>query len=443
MKLRNIFLGAAAGGCALGVAFPGSATAAISDADFNALKDLVSKQGQMLDQLQKTHDQDQQHIQQLEQQLGETGALATNAVEKAEAAGQAQATYPAPNPATTAKHNLTMAGDAEVQFGRATGQHATFTQADFAPIFLFRANDNILYEAGFDIMLQNSVDAYGNRAAGSSTSVSLSFATLDYVMNDYMTLVAGEMLLPLGTYAERGAGWLNKIPDDPMVRDFLPSSEVGAQLRGALPLGESGQNLTYAVYVANGPSSSSTNGTANAGDLDLGGNVGDTPNTHADPSAGGRIGWFLPFYKVHYDLELGISGQTGQWSDSGNRSWSAAVLDAALHLGPYFEAKGEYINTWVQTDDLGTISPNGLWVQASYKLAGLRQNLPLINNLELVARYDNENDGQGTKTDRYTAGYVYYLSNTLLLEGDYEYLHARGANPQSSDLIIFQLSYGF
>ena len=81
----------------------------------------------------------------------------------------------------------------------------------------------------------------GNRAAGSSTAVDLSFAQLDYLLNDYVTIVAGDMVLPLGTYSERAAGWLNKIPDDPLVRDLLPGSGVGAQLRGAVPIGQSGQ----------------------------------------------------------------------------------------------------------------------------------------------------------------------------------------------------------
>ena len=56
-----------------------------------------------------------------------------------------------------------------------------------------------------------------------------------------MTLVAGYMILPLGTYSERAAGWLNKIPDDPLAVDFLPGAGVGAQLRGALPVGVSGR----------------------------------------------------------------------------------------------------------------------------------------------------------------------------------------------------------
>ena len=361
MKIHSMVLGAVAAGCAMGIVLPPIAPASVSDEAFNALADLVNKQGQALEQLKKTHEQDQQQIQQLQQDLGQTQVLATNAVQKAEAASQTQAFFPAPNPARSASHNVIVTGDAEVQFGKSSGQNSTFALADFAPIFLFRANDNVLFEAGFDVMLNNNANPDGTRAPGSGTTVSLSFAQLDYMFNDYFTLVAGDMLLPLGTYSERAAGWLNKIPDSPFVRDFLPGSSVGVQLRGARSIGQSGQMLTYSVYGCNGPSSGSALSTANAGELDLAGNVGSSPNWHNNPSGGGRVAWFYP-WKMHYDLELGISGQTGEWSDSGNHLWSACVLDAALHLGPYFEAKGEYINTWFGTDDLSSIHPHGLWV---------------------------------------------------------------------------------
>ena len=49
-----------------------------------------------------------------------------------------------------------------------------------------------------------------------------------------------------------------------------------------------------------------------------------------------------------------------------------------------------------------------------------------MNDIELVSRYDAMNDGQGTKTDRVTLGFVYYITNTLLFEGDYEWLYSRG-----------------
>jgi hypothetical protein len=446
MKLPSLIFGVVAAGCLVA---PRPAPAQVSTDDFNSLKkaveqlgDKVQKLEQTHDQDQKTHEEDQKKIQSLEQQLGETKAAVTNVDQKADAVAKVQSTYPVVNTGMNALHNFSMVGDAEVQFGKADGSHSAFALADFAPIFLFRASDNVLFEAGFDIRLHNNTDASGNRAAGSSTSVDMSFGQLDYLLNDYVTVVAGDMVLPLGTYSERAAGWLNKIPDDPFARGVLPGSGVGAQLRGALPVGEAGQMLTYSIYGVNGPSSSSATGTANAADLDLGGNVGDTPNWHAHPSGGGRIGWFYP-WKAHCDLELGLSGQTGEWSDSGNRTWSAGVLDGAIHISPYFEVKGEFIDTAVQTDDVGTINPRGWWVQAGYKLAGLNLDVPYLSNLELVSRYDTANDAQGTKIDRTTVGYVYYISNTLLFEGDYEFVHSSGPNAIPPNSFVFQLSYGF
>ena len=188
------------------------------------------------------------------------------------AADQVQPVAPMAANTVAASHDLTMVGDAEVQYAKTSGQHGGFLLSDFAPIFLYRANDDILFEAGFDVSLQN-VDG-----GGSSTAINLSFAQLDYLICDYATLIGGYMVLPLGTYTERGAGWLNKLPDDPLPRGALQDAGAGAQVRGAFSIGGSGQLLTYAVYGVNGPSSidgtgnaSQTNGSPN---IDLGGNVG-------------------------------------------------------------------------------------------------------------------------------------------------------------------------
>jgi hypothetical protein len=427
-----------------------TARAATDDEEFKAWKEQVTKRldqlekahaqdQQTIDQNQKTHDQDQQEIQKLKQQLEQTQKTASDAQTKAEAASQVQPVHPVPEgPAAT--HNFSMVGDAEVQFGKVDGSHSAFALADFAPIFLFRARDNILFEAGFDVILQNNAPG----SSGATTTIGLSFGTLDYLLNDYVTIVGGDMLLPLGTYSERSAGWLNKIPDTPLPRAVVPGAGVGAQVRGAVPIGSSGQSIHYSVYGANGPGS--VDGTGNHDQIDFGGNVGlksdgTFGNLHGSPSAGGRVGWFYPF-KPRYDLELGISGQTGTWDNADQRTWSAGVFDAALHLGPNIEVKGEYLYTWQETDDVGTIHPHGWWIQAAYKLAGLNLDFPFINNLELVGRYDTIHDGLGANSDRYTIGYVYYLTNTLLFEGDYEFAHSNVPDT-AHNALIFQLSFGF
>ncbi len=58
-----------------------------------------------------------------------------------------------------------------------------------------------------------------------------------------------------------------------------------------------------------------------------------------------------------------------------------------------------------------------------------------------MGRYDSLHDGFGNKTQRYTAGFIYYITNTLLFEGDYEFLHSN--DPSQVDQLILQLSYGF
>ena len=459
--------------CVMGIVLPRQAAAQVSQVDFSALKETVQKLSEQVQGLQQTnvireqiHEQDVQQIQQLEAKLAETEQIATNAEQKSIEAAQAQA-QPLPRQPideATVNHNFQILGDAEFQYGKSAGQHGAFELADFAPIFLYRGGDNILFEAGFDFILQNNggtpgtlADSAGNpvlnggntiptsNSTGYTTTVNLSFAQLDYVMNDYMTLCAGNLLLPLGTYSERSAGWLNKFPDNPLAIDALiPGTGIGAELRGAVPLGDAGKFLNYAVYGVNGPGSA--DGTGNAGQLDIaGGNVGFRSdgvmaNLHGNPSGGARLGIFMPF-KPHYDLELGISGQSGEWDNAGTHLWTAGVLDAALHLGANFEANGEYILSRFGSDDMGLIRQQGWFAQAGYKLAGLNLELPLINNLELVGRYDSLHDGFGNNTQRYTTGYIYYITNALLFEGDYEFVHSN--DPSQVGQLILQLSYGF
>ena len=453
MKTRFFAFGCTATCCALLMALPVRTAAAVDDQQFKELQEMVGKLGQKvekqdqrIDQLEKTHaqdgqvhTQDQQKIKELEQKLGETQRTVTEVQQKATVAGPIEPLPRMPLEEATVNHNFSILGDAEVQYAKTSGQHGSFLFADFAPIFLYRGGDRVLFEAGFDFGLQNNQ----RPNAGSATTINLSFAQLDYVMNDYVTLVAGAMVLPLGTYEERTAGWLNKIPDNPLPRDLLPGAGVGAQLRGAAPLGQAGKLVTYSVWGVNG--ASSADGSGNAGQLDLGGNVGlrsdnAVANLHGQPSGGARVGLFMPF-KPHYDLEMGLSGQSGEWDDAARHIWSAVVVDASLHLGANFDLKGEYIRSSYGSDDHGNVHTEGWWLQAGYKLAGLNLVWPVINNVELVNRYDSIHDGLGTRTRRYTLGYIYYFSNTLLFEGDYEFLHS--TDPGQQDQFVFQLSYGF
>lgn len=423
--------------------------AEVSDEDFAKLKAMVEDLGTQVQDMKATHQEDQATIKKLQEKISSTEETAADARQEAAAANTAAtaAAQATPAPAPEPTHDFMIVGDAEVQYGQTLhpSQHPAFTLADFAPIFLFRTADNVLFEAGFDVTLANNAP----NGTGYTTNIDLSFATLDYTYNDHLTALLGQLLLPLGTYSERGAGWLNKFPDDPLPRQVLPENGVGIELRGAFDIGDQGQSLTYALFGVNGPSS--VDSTSSADQLDLFGNVGVKSdgvqgNLHEHPAGGGRIGWFYP-WKPHYDVELGISGEFGPWDNAETSLWYAAVVDAAVHISPYVEIKGEYINTWVQTGDMGTIQPRGWWIQGAYKLAGLNLDFPFISNIELVSRYDTVKDGllegTGTGSDRISAGLVYYITNTLCFEGDYEWLHSYGPNALPSQAYILQMSYGF
>lgn len=436
--------------CAVAIALvPGARAAEVSEEDFKALKEEVRKLTEKMDRMEKVHEtdeqikqKDQEQIKQLQDKLGETQTTAADAARRAEAATQTQPIYRVPDDSGSVNKNFMILGDAEVQYAKFPGGHGTFLFADFAPIFLYRAGDRILFEAGFDAALQNGSNPNNGHDSGQTSSFDLSFAQLNYVLNDYVTLATGNMLLPLGTYAQRTAGgWVNKLPDDPLPRDLLPGTGIGAQLLGAIPFGQSGQILNYSVYGVNGPSSN--DGTGAPDQLDLGGNVGlHTDNTvgnlHGNPSGGGRLGWFFPFGPPHYDLELGGSIMSGEWDDAGKHLWTGGAVDASLHLGPYLEVKGEYIRAKYGSTS-GNINPNGWWIQGGYKLAGLRLELPGINNVETVGRYDKINDHIGNHSERETLGLIYYFSNTLLFEGAYEFQHGTSRG----DVMLLQIGYGF
>jgi TolA-binding protein len=186
METRRWIYGLMAAICVLGIALPPRAAAQVSLVDFNALKEAVQKLTEQVQGLQQTnvlreqiHEKDVQKIQQLEEKVAETQQIATNAEQKSLEAAQAQPPQRQPIDEATVNHNFMILGDAEIQYAKSAGQHGAFVQADFAPIFLYRGGDNILFEAGFDTMLQNGQNADGTHDSGSSTSFNLSFAQLD------------------------------------------------------------------------------------------------------------------------------------------------------------------------------------------------------------------------------------------------------------------------
>ena len=247
-----------------------------------------------------------------------------------------------------------------------TGPRAAqrFALADFAPIFLFRANDNMLFEAGFDVTLQNDTasehvvtsapythDAAADHCEHEFRPVGLSSERLRDAGGRGHVVAAGHLSTngaPAGSTRYRMTRWRD---------DLLPGSGVGAQLRGAVPVGESGT----VAHLCRLRGQRAVSGTAAATplrwiggnrlrNLDLSGNVGVNAVAirHAPiPAAAAASAGFTRGNRI--TILNWVFRPDWQWAIR-EPSVVGAVVDAALHIGPYFEVKGEYINTWVETD---------------------------------------------------------------------------------------------
>jgi hypothetical protein len=421
---------------------------AVTDEEFKQLQEQLQQQGQQIQELQKAREQDQQEIQHLKQQLGETQATtaetqkkveetqktATDAAAAAAAAAKVQPVAPVPPEEATATRNFVMAGGMDVTYQKSEGENGSFFLTHFNPILLFRATDNVLAEGSLEMSVQDNGD----------TEVNLEYATIDYMFNDYTTLIAGRYLVPLGVVREKlDPAWIDKLPLQPLpeadATAIIPENEIGAQARGAFHL-SGASAFTYALFISNGESSD--------GDSNVVFNSGSSNN--GKPSGGGRLAMFYP-WEAHHDIEVGVSGQTGPWTDNGDELWSAFAVDAALHLSPNFEARGEFIQTWQDNIGAPTTNKEGWWAQAAYKLAGLNLDWPLINSMETVFRYNGEHQ-QGGHVHEYDLGLNYYVTNTLILKGAYSFFQSNLHDFTTPDgdtvnldknMFTLQAAYGF
>lgn len=305
-------------------------------------------------------------------------------------------------------------------------------QAGFNPIVLYRLNDWIFFESELEIELENT-----------ETHVGLEYAQANLFLNDYMTLGAGKYLLPFGEFIERlHPAWINKLVTHPLpYREadeggLLPFGQVGAQLRGVIPLDHPGREVEYALYVGNGPRFESeergatleVNHTDNNGPKAYGGRIGIRPF----PLAWGWGG-----------LKLGASTYNGVWRRG--RWLNAWGLDWAYQKD-LFELRGEFLGfhremfSGVRTDNR-----TGWYLQGAYKLASVP--IRLIDRSEVVLRLSGLNQPRNPDEDfakrprQFTLGWDFWLTPSVAWKIEYDRDFPGGS--QDGNQFLTQLSLGF
>jgi len=313
------------------------------------------------------------------------------------------------------------------------GERKNTFEAGFNPIVHYRLNDWILFEGELELELE-----------GGETEVSLEYAKADLFLNDYITLGVGKSLLPFGEFIERlHPPWINKLITRPLpyrstsAGGLLRFSEIGAQLRGVVPLGKSpGSEVEYTVFVSNGPRFSSA---VRGASLENNFEDNNIPKAY-----GGRIGFRpLPFDWRRGRLKIGASTYNGKWS--GDRWLNVWGLDWAYQYEP-FELRGEYLGfrrempTGVNTDKRG-----GWYLQGAYKLSSVP--ISFIDRSEVILRYSGLHQPQNpdkefvAKPRQFAIGWDFWLTPSVVWKLEYDQDFPRGDKKGSQFLTQFALGF--
>ena len=300
-------------------------------------------------------------------------------------------------------------------------------------IFLWEMNPRLLFEG--EVELETDV---GTR----TVSPNLEQAQLHYLFTDNLTLSAGAFLNPMDYFIERQhMAWVNKLPDKPLaVYDgLLPETEVGAQLRGGIPLGPT--KLEFAAFAAMAPKLAlSPDEPPGLGTLDF-----DNYDVNSHIAGGGHVGFFpIP------ELEIGYGFQTFKAtpveSDTGailGKDVTAFLQSADLtyvkdlaaikgtlnfHAQWVWSHMGEFAGT---IDNLNALdgsalshfrdNRNGGYAQLAYRPTKVENKI--LQNLEGVFRYDRINQRHtplGMDEERYTVGLDYWLAPSTVAKVAYE-----------------------
>jgi len=335
-----------------------------------------------------------------------------------------------------------MAGYTDVGYVNAKNSDGTFVLGSFAPIFHFQYRDKVMFES--ELEFEISPDG--------ETEVGMEYLTIDYFLNDYVTVVAGSFLSPIGQFRQNlHPSWINKLASAPPGFGHdgaAPTADLGLQLRGGFPLGSVRSN--YAVYVGNGPE---LNAVFDDGEFELEGIAAETFGVDRDGKkvVGGRFA-ILPVAR----LEIGVSALTGKATVTGledevsgaitevdgafARDYDVIGADYAWAWND-FSLRGEYVRSKVGAALSGpTASDGGTW-KSWYSQAAWR--IP-STNYEAVMRFaDFDTPNVIGDQTQWAIGLNYLITNSFIAKGTYEFNDGFTGSNADSNRLMLQLAYGF
>lgn len=274
-------------------------------------------------------------------------------------------------------------------------EETTFGNARFVPLFLYKQSDRLFFEGEMEFAVEDG-----------EIAVALEYANFNYSLAPNLNLRAGKLLIPFGIFFDRlHPSWINRLPTVPLGYGhdgILPTSDLGAELRGASYLG--GMKFNYSIYVMNGPRIK--DGSVEPDEVGQIVHAADEDNNN-NKAIGGRLGVF-PLR--NQSLEVGFSAQSAKL---GNRDSELEDVGAFMYafdwtyvrkvsfLGGVIDLKGQvnFINIDDQTYSVEVDSVMESYTfdnksNSSFFQLGYRPTFgsnEFVKNLELVGRYSTLN----------------------------------------------------
>jgi hypothetical protein len=292
----------------------------------------------------------------------------------------------------------------------------------------------------------------------------LGYANASFVLNKYMTIRAGQFLLPFGTFTEKmHPAWINRLNNAPLGfghDGISPSSDVGLEVRGAFYTGPI--KLNYQVYLINGPQlKDGSDEPEEAGGLKF----GYMSDNNKNKAIGGRLG-IMPF--SNSSMEIGFSGMTGKVGTEGSRYQDVTAtlyaIDFSFVKGLNFmksvmDIKGQfngtnvsdapYLNLDTGSDYEFKNNSSGYYVQLSIRPSLLENKV--LRNFEIVGRYSVLATPEGalweTNPNQWTFGLNYWVDWRSVIKVGYQTTDGLGDHDSgttiSENLLYVRWAMGF
>lgn len=338
---------------------------------------------------------------------------------------------------------VTVGGYVDAEFANFENTNSEFDQHRFVLMVGAQVGERLRFFSETEI-------EHGGPDASGSGSLKVEAAHIDYLIEDWVNLRAGAMMVPFGRYNIYHDSDFNDLTDRPlMARRVIPTTwtESGAGFFGEFEtLGETMVN--YQAYVVNGLDDTTID---DRGLRNARGSLGSDNNNNK--SWVGRVG-ISPWLNT----EIGLSGYTGKYNNNGDGIDGGAV-DLNTRFGD-FELTTEYAHFNVDDNNGVDIADTiaGGYVQLGYdfwpeflddSFLGRSFDDP---TLTLVGRYgwadidDDADAGTGdNEEDRFTLGIAYRPTSNFVWKLEYQWndTENEAIEKGSNDGFITSFALGF